>query len=370
MATASLQGRALASASITDPLADTFSLFLLQVVVILCACKLTSAALARANVPAVVGEMVAGVILGPTVLGHIPGWMPMLFPTASLGALSTISTFGLCFFMFSVGLEMDLAKVARHARVSSLLTLCGVGVPAAASYALALLFLKPEYSSTSLGLLGLFLTCVLGITSLPMLARMLGEREMLHSPIGDVVMSVAVLEDIVSYVLLAILIVLLSATSQLGILWVVLLCCAEMLALVFVARPLIRLVVARAEAMHSSKLQPATFLLLSLILLFFCLVTNIIGLTYVSFVPRGCGPKLVPRARQHRLTPKVPHTRARAPASPPRTRCSSLAPSRWASSSPATRRSRSSSAPRWRASRSSFSCPFILPTVGFERTLG
>ena len=307
MATAALQGRALASASITDPLADTFSLFLLQVVVILCACKLSSVVLARFNVPAVVGEMVAGVILGPTVLGRIPGWMPTLFPAYSLGALSTISTFGLTFFMFSVGLEMDLAKVARHARVSSLLTLCGVGVPAAASYALALLFLKPEYSTTSLGLLGLFLTCVLGITSLPMLARMLGEREMLHSPIGDVVMSVAVLEDIVSYVLLAILIVLLSATSQLGILWVVLLCCAEMLALVFVARPLIRLVVARAEAMHSSKLQPTTFLLLSLILLFFCLVTNIIGLTYVSFVLRAAAlpPTLVPRARQRRLTPKT-----------------------------------------------------------------
>ena len=274
-------GRALGGSQLEAPLSDSFTLFLLQVVVILCFCKGISLALARINLPAVVGEMLAGVILGPTVLGRIPGWLPTLFPDSSLSVLSTISTFGLCFFMFSVGLEMDMVKVAKQWRPVTLLTALGVGVPGAASYALALLFLTPAYSSTSLGLLGLFLTCVLGITSLPMLARMLGERELLNSPVGDMVMSVAVLEDIVSYVLLAVLSVLLSATSQLGILWVVLLCIAELLVLYFVARPLIALVVARAEAVHSSQLQPSTFLLLVLILLFFCLFTNIIGLTYV-----------------------------------------------------------------------------------------
>lgn len=98
--------RHLASSTATsfmEPLGDSFSLFLLQVFVILAACRITSWALSKINLPAVVGEMVAGVILGPTVLGRIPGWSTTLFPSASMSILSTVATFGLCFFMFVRG---------------------------------------------------------------------------------------------------------------------------------------------------------------------------------------------------------------------------------------------------------------------------
>jgi hypothetical protein len=165
----------------------------------------------------------------------------------------------------------------KKAALTTNLMLCGVAVPAGVSYALALLFLDPLYSSASLGLLGLFITCILGITSLPMLARMLTDRNLFHSPVGELVLAVAVLEDVVSYILLAIVVVLIKATSSLGILWVVLLVSAETLLLVFVARPLIRLVVAMGEATNASILQHHTFLLLSLIVILFCFITNAIG---------------------------------------------------------------------------------------------
>ena len=165
----------------------------------------------------------------------------------------------------------------KKAALTTNLMLCGVAVPAGVSYALALLFLDPLYSSASLGLLGLFITCILGITSLPMLARMLTDRNLFHSPVGELVLAVAVLEDVVSYILLAIVVVLIKATSSLGILWVVLLVTAETLLLVFVARPLIRLVVAMGEATNATILQHHTFLLLSLIVILFCFITNAIG---------------------------------------------------------------------------------------------
>ena len=88
------------TSSFMEPLGDSFSLFLLQIFVILTACRLTSWALSKINLPGVVGEMIAGVILGPTVLGRIPGWTTVLFPSASMPVLSTVATFGLCFFMF------------------------------------------------------------------------------------------------------------------------------------------------------------------------------------------------------------------------------------------------------------------------------
>jgi len=166
---------------------------------------------------------------------------------------------------------MDFVKVAKSAKASTLLMICGVVPPAALSFGLAILFLGPLYSKGDLGLLGLFFTCILGITSLPMLARMLGERELIHTPVGEITLSVAVLEDVVSYLLLAITIVLIQATSTLSILWVFLLMVAESLCLFYVARPIIRLVVARGEATNASKLQPATFLFLSMILILFCL---------------------------------------------------------------------------------------------------
>ena len=99
------------AADLYTPLSDSFTLFLLQVFVILLTCKVTSSLLTLLKLPSVVGEMMAGVILGPTVLGRIPGWLSVLFPSSSLGILSAVSSFGLCFFMFTIGLEMDMEKV-------------------------------------------------------------------------------------------------------------------------------------------------------------------------------------------------------------------------------------------------------------------
>ena len=272
----------MAGSDLHAPLATPFSLFLLQVLVILSFSRLINALLSRLRQPAVVGEMIAGILLGPTALGHIPGWKDTLFPKASLDTLNTVASFGLCFFMFAVGMEMDLASVVRNARASAFISLSGLALPGAVSYALALLFGDPAYSKTSFGTLGLFLTCALGIISLPVLARILAERRAIPVRVRELAMSVAVVEDILAYVLLAIVTVLVKAdasSADIGI--VVGATIGECLFVFFVLRYAVAAVVARGAAINASQLSAGTFLFLSVCLLLCCFLTNIIGLSFM-----------------------------------------------------------------------------------------
>jgi hypothetical protein len=96
--------------------------------------------------PAVVGEMLAGIFLGPTVLGRVPGFSATLFPPASISIISVISSFGLCLFMLLVGLELSPEKIKKDLRSSIVVSVAGILVPLAASFALTAKFVGEEFS--------------------------------------------------------------------------------------------------------------------------------------------------------------------------------------------------------------------------------
>ena len=174
-------------------------------------------------------------------------------------------------------------------------------------------FIEPQFSypTVSFGTLGLFLTCALGISALPVLARILSERRMLQSRLGGLSMTIAAVDDVMAWCLLAIVIAIVRANSQLEILWVLLLTVSEVLVMWcvrgagagrvcarnttrrrpglphrpplpyrprrFVVRPLIALLVRRGQAF--SHLSADVFLLLCLILIACCWFTEVIGLS-------------------------------------------------------------------------------------------
>ena len=283
------------SGDIREPLASTFTLFLLQVLVILLFSRLISDICKLAKQPTVVGEMIAGILLGPTALGKIPGWTSTLFPSFSLDTLSIVASFGLCFFMLSVGMEMDIPSVTRNWRQCLLLAMLGLLGPAAASYGLAVLFSAPAYSSANVGVLGLFLTCCLGIISLPVLARILKERQV-DVRLQELVLSVAVVEDIFAYILLAIVTVLMKpsvGSDSIGI--IVGATVAESLLVFIPLRAAVDVIVARAQALNK-QLDAGTFLFLIVCLIICSLLTNIIGLSFMigafqmgMIIPRTSG---------------------------------------------------------------------------------
>ena len=190
-----------------DALPSTFALFLVQIIIIIVLSKLISRLIAPFKQPGVVAEMLAGIILGPTVLGRVPGFTATLFPESSLVVLKTISSFGLCFFMFLVGLELETDKISSDFTVAVTVTCFDLIITFGASYALTPLFMNPVYSSASIGLLGLFLKCTIGMTALPVLARILSERRLLTTRLGSISMAVATIDDIV---LLAVCLALVS----------------------------------------------------------------------------------------------------------------------------------------------------------------
>src|ERR1700686_5417548 len=127
---------------------DSFT-FVLQIVVILGTCGATGALFRRFGQPRVVGEMVAGVLLGPSLLGHVaPGFSGLLFPPSSLTYLNALSQIGLILFMFLICLTIDLKELKHHGHAAVLISHISITVPFVLGSLLAL-YLYPKLSDES-----------------------------------------------------------------------------------------------------------------------------------------------------------------------------------------------------------------------------
>jgi Kef-type K+ transport system membrane component KefB len=180
-----------------------FFLLLLQIAVILAACRLLHEVVERIGQPPVIGEIIAGLLLGPSFFGWLaPEWFARLFPPASLPALNAFSQIGLVLFMFLVGLHLDLAEVWALRGVAGLAGLLSIAVPFAAGFALArpLHLLAP---SAPLLPFSLFCAVAMSITAFPVLARILADRNLTATRLGHVAIACAAFNDVVAWALLA-----------------------------------------------------------------------------------------------------------------------------------------------------------------------
>src|SRR5262249_3705610 len=178
-------GRAL-PASIPSAGAPDVGLLLLQLLVVLLATRFCGLALRPLGQPHVVGEMLAGILLGPSFLGLVaPGLASGLFPPASLGALRALSQVGMVLCMFLIGMELDHEALAAGRGAAVLTSHASIAVPFALGVSLALV-LHREFAPPGIPFVAfaLFLGAAMSVTAFPVLARILAERGMLRTPLG------------------------------------------------------------------------------------------------------------------------------------------------------------------------------------------
>lgn len=193
--------------SVRTHAASDIGMLLIQLVVILLVVRVVGWLFARLHQPTVIGEILAGILLGPSLLGAVwPEAMETLFPAHSLGNLELLSQFGLILFMFTIGMELRMKDLKGQAQQAFIISQSGIIFPFILGIILTYrLYSRPELLSdgSSFLSLALFVGISLSITAFPVLARIIQERSLSHSHLGRLALSTAAMGDIVAWLMLA-----------------------------------------------------------------------------------------------------------------------------------------------------------------------
>ncbi len=184
------------------------ALLLAQIVVILLTARLVGRLMRKLGQPQVVGEMVAGVALGPSLLGALaPDAWAMLFPASSLGFLNTLSQLGLILFMFLVGLELDTRSLQSRGKVALVISWSSIAAPFLLGALLApVLFRTLAPPGVDFTGFALFLGAAMSVTAFPVLARILEERQLTRTPLGTIAIACAAVDDVSAWLILAVVV--------------------------------------------------------------------------------------------------------------------------------------------------------------------
>lgn len=169
--------------------------------------------------------MIGGIILGPTVLGRVPGFTEHVFPPQSLPYLNLISTIGLVLFLFIVGLEVELSIIRRDWRVATAISFAGLCLPFGVGCGIAVPIYNTfvDVDNVTFGHFLLFVGVALSITAFPVLCRILTETKLLETRVGVIVLSAGVGNDVVGWILLALTIALVNASTGVVAVYILLL---------------------------------------------------------------------------------------------------------------------------------------------------
>ena len=259
-------------------LRNALSILLLQLVVIVIASRLVGKLFLMMGQPRVMGEIVAGIILGPSLLGQLsPTAMAFLFPTASLEPLRLLSQIGVVLFMFVVGMELDLGDLRKKAYLAIMVSHVSIVVPFFLGVTLSLLVYGSESPArTSFTPFALFVGVAMSVTAFPVLARILEDRGLSKTTLGGVALTCAAFDDVTAWCLLALVIAIARADAMLPAIITIAFVIAFITLMIFLVKPMLARLARRTSDNERHRRG-----LVALILVFVfasALITEIIGI--------------------------------------------------------------------------------------------
>lgn len=254
------------------------AILLAQIVTIILVARLFGWICVKMKQPSVIGEMIAGIVLGPSLVGmYFPEFSAALFPKESLGNLQFLSQIGLILFMYIVGMEIDM-KILRHkAHDAVVISHASIIMPFVMGLGLAY-FLYHEFAPANVQFLsfGLFAGIAMSITAFPVLARIVQERGINKTRLGTIVITCAAADDITAWCILAAVIAIVKAGSFGSAAYTILLAIGYVIIMIRVVRPFL----IRIGELNTSKesLNKGIVAIFFLVLILSAYATEIIGI--------------------------------------------------------------------------------------------
>jgi Kef-type K+ transport system membrane component KefB len=219
---------------------EVFGQLMLAIAAVMLAARGVGAVARRLGQPQVMGEVLAGILLGPTLLATVaPDVFELLFPAWVIPLLRAAADIGLAFYMFLVGLELDPRLLRERFEQAALISHASIAVPLGLGLAVALPLFELVGPDTSFVSFALFMGVAMSITAFPVLARILVERRMLRHPVGAMAMAAAAVDDVTAWGLLALSSAVAGSGSPLAVVRIVALAVAFCAVMALAGRPLL-----------------------------------------------------------------------------------------------------------------------------------
>jgi Kef-type K+ transport system membrane component KefB len=227
---------------------DPFQKLLFALPLVILVCRAQAGITRRLGQPAVIGEIIVGILLGPSFLGWLwPSAFNWLFQPALTAAINVLAQIGIVLFMFLVGHEIDLTLIRQRSKAAVLVSHASIAIPFLSGIVLALVMYSPLGGGTNKLSFVLFLAVSMSITAFPVMARILTDRGMSRKPVAVLALACAAVDDITAWCLLTIVVALAKGGSLVGTLWTVVLSVAFFALMIYVVRPLLSWTLARVQ---------------------------------------------------------------------------------------------------------------------------
>lgn len=261
-------------ANLHHPLA----LLLAQIVTIILVARLFGWFCMKIKQPTVIGEMVAGIVLGPSLVGmYFPEFSAFLFPKESLGNLQFLSQIGLILFMYIVGMELDLSVLRKKAHEAVVISHASIIIPFALGIGLSY-YVYQEFAPDGVQFtsFALFIAIAMSITAFPVLARIVQERNLQKTKLGTIVITCAAADDITAWCILAAVIAIVKAGSFASSIYVIIMAIAYVLFMIKIVKPFLKRIGDLQAGKHTINKPMVAIFFLTLILSAYA--TEVIGI--------------------------------------------------------------------------------------------